>query len=364
MTCILVIEDDLYIRDNIAESLEYAGYSTLKAENGSVGVESALRFLPDLIICDVMMPEMDGYGVLSALRRQPTTSSIPFVFLTAKSDWMAVRYGMDLGADDYLVKPHTIHELLTAVTTQLGKRSLIDRTHQQSFDELRINLLSMLPHELRTPLFGILGNAQLICSDYETMDEADIQQIAEGIVAAGMRLQHVIENYFVYAQIELASYDTVQIAAAAEQRVAIPGVFIREAANTKASRCERINDLSIQAEDVVICISMESLWKIVDELVDNALKFSQSGTPIEITGLRDRGVYSLCISDQGRGMMSEQIKQVGLYMQFERQQYEQQGVGLGLILAKRLAQLYAGNLNIVSEIGHGTTVSVEIPLAI
>ncbi len=100
MPCILVIEDDLHIRDNTADMLEYEGYSVLKAENGIVGVESALSFLPDLILCDVAMPKMDGYGVLSALQGQPTTSGIPFIFLTAQADRSAVCYGMDLGADD------------------------------------------------------------------------------------------------------------------------------------------------------------------------------------------------------------------------------------------------------------------------
>src|SRR4051794_27578009 len=102
MTCILVIEDEPDIRDNLAEALELAEYTVLQAENGLVGVYLARTSLPDLIICDVKMPEMDGYEALRELRSHPATSSIPFIFLTARTDRMAFRRGMDLGADDYL----------------------------------------------------------------------------------------------------------------------------------------------------------------------------------------------------------------------------------------------------------------------
>ncbi|MEO8395779.1 MAG: response regulator [Chloroflexota bacterium] len=137
MTCILIIEDNLTLREDIAEALEYEGYSVLTAANGVVGVASALSALPDLILCDVMMPKLDGYGVLSALRAQPSTSSIPFIFLTAKADRLDVRQGMDLGADDYLIKPHTTPELLAAVRTRLEKHRLNDRKYQQNLDDNR-----------------------------------------------------------------------------------------------------------------------------------------------------------------------------------------------------------------------------------
>ncbi|MEO8393071.1 MAG: response regulator [Chloroflexota bacterium] len=364
MTCILIIEDNLAMRDDIAEILEYEGYSVLTAANGIVGVASALSALPDLILCDVMMPELDGYGVLKALHAQPSTSSIPFIFLTAKADRIAVRQGMELGADDYLIKPHTAAELLAAVTTRLEKRTSSDRKYQQNLDELRGNLVRMLPHELRTPLIGIMGFAAIMKSDADNLDPKDIREMGEVIATEAERLHHGIENHLLYARTELARYDAVQMEALAQQRFEMPGSLIREVASMKASKFERVNDLTVDAEDVEICISAESLWKIVEELVDNALKFSKPGTPIQIRGLRESEVYLLQVSDQGRGMTPDQIQHVGLYMQFDRKEHEQQGMGMGLILAQRLAQLSGGELSIVSKLGRGTTVSVEFPLAI
>ena len=111
---ILFIEDDKIIRENTAEILELANYEVTTAENGKVGVEKAKDIHPDLIICDIMMPELDGYGVLYLLGKDPQTSSIPFIFLSAKADKSDVRKGMALGADDYLTKPFDEMDLLKA----------------------------------------------------------------------------------------------------------------------------------------------------------------------------------------------------------------------------------------------------------
>lgn len=121
MKRILVIEDNDDMRDNIAEILELANYDVKVAENGKVGVDKAKSSNPDLIICDIMMPELDGYGVLYLLSRDPQTSSIPFIFLTAKADKSEQRKGMNLGADDYLTKPFEEMELLSAIEGRLQR---------------------------------------------------------------------------------------------------------------------------------------------------------------------------------------------------------------------------------------------------
>lgn len=125
MKSILVIEDNLEVRENIAEILELANYRVLTAANGKQGVEQAKRTIPDLIICDVMMPELDGYGVLHLLAKSEETAVIPFIFLTAKTEKNDIRKGMNLGADDYLTKPFDDVELLDAVEIRLRKHELI-----------------------------------------------------------------------------------------------------------------------------------------------------------------------------------------------------------------------------------------------
>ena len=125
MKSILVIDDNADIRENTAEILELAGYQVTTAENGKKGVEQALKSKPDVIVCDIMMPELDGYGVLHLLRKNPEAQNIPFIFLTAKTERSDFRKGMEMGADDYITKPFDDIELLNAVEARLKKADIL-----------------------------------------------------------------------------------------------------------------------------------------------------------------------------------------------------------------------------------------------
>jgi two-component system, sensor histidine kinase and response regulator len=360
MTRILVIEDETAIRENIVEILEYEGYEVFAAEHGLMGIQQARDHMPDLIICDIMMPELDGYGVLMNLRSQAETAAIPFIFLTARVDRDSMRFGMNSGADDYLTKPCSRDEILAAISARMAKQEAIGHQYERSYEELRGNLMTILPHELRTPLTSILGFTELLQMDYETLDREEIGERLEKIMQAGNRLYRVVENYLLYAQIEIFKHDTRTMEAIFQQQIDDPATVLKDVIQQKAYQYERWNDVSIQAENVVVRISAESLKKIIGELIDNALKFSAAGTQIEIVAEAKGSAYRLSVSDEGRGMTSDQINRIGAYMQFERKLHEQQGLGLGLILAKKLAELHQGNLSIQSTPSQGTTVYVEL----
>lgn len=135
---ILVIEDDNAIRENIIEILEMALYTVFNASNGKTGVEMALEHLPDIILCDIMMPELDGYGVLYILSKNPQTSGIPFIFLSAKTDHADLRKGMGMGADDYLTKPFDDMELLNAIDIRLKKKAMNSAAYQATANEFKV----------------------------------------------------------------------------------------------------------------------------------------------------------------------------------------------------------------------------------
>jgi DNA-binding NarL/FixJ family response regulator len=141
MKKILVIEDEPEMRRNLATILRLENFQPLTAENGRVGLESVRTNKPDLVLCDVMMPELDGYGVIAALRADPETVAIPFIFLTAKGEKPDIRAGMNLGADDYLTKPVGKADLLSAI------RSRLERAAQQATPEFRPNFDSAKPLE-------------------------------------------------------------------------------------------------------------------------------------------------------------------------------------------------------------------------
>ena len=133
---VLIIEDNDDIRENVIEILELAGYQVFSANNGKAGVELAFQDIPDIILCDIMMPEMDGYGVLYMLSKRPETIAIPFIFLTAKAEHFDRRKGMEMGADDYLTKPFDDMELLNAIESRLKKKEGQQAFYSKSLDRL------------------------------------------------------------------------------------------------------------------------------------------------------------------------------------------------------------------------------------
>lgn len=137
MKTILLIEDDRALRENTKELLELSGHSVITAPNGKVGIALAKENLPDIVICDIMMPELDGYGVLEQMSSEESTKHIPFIFLSAKTEHKEIRKGMDLGADDYLTKPFEEDDLISAVESRLAKAELLGRMNEENSLKLR-----------------------------------------------------------------------------------------------------------------------------------------------------------------------------------------------------------------------------------
>lgn len=363
MKKILVVEDAQSLRKDILEMLGFEGFEVAGAENGIVGVQRAREFNPDLIICDIMMPGLDGYGVLEELRKDPSTATIPFIFLTARTDRVDIRQGMELGADDYLTKPFTAAELLATVSARLEKSAKLAEAAERKMESLRGNIILALPHELRTPLNVILGFSDLLMLDAGSMEATRVAEMAHHINVAGMRLYRLIENYLLYAHTEILINDAAGSARLRQSLLIGPESHIERYATQRAEQHKRAADVTFDLEPIrAIAMIEEYLKKIVEELVDNACKFSEEASPITVTARNKGDVYHLCVSDKGRGMTPEQVSAVGAYMQFERRVYEQQGTGLGLAICRRLAELHGGALTIESQPKQGTTVCVTIPI--
>jgi len=199
MTKILVIEDEANIREGIVGILEFARYEVDTAKNGLMGIQAAARFKPDLILCDIMMPELNGYEVLLELSQSPATASIPFIFLTARSTRDDIRRGMSLGADDYLTKPFSAEELLEAVKTRLDRHQEIEKYNLQQMGLMRQYINLTLPHELRTPLNVILGYAEMLSQNTEDMNANKIRALVGKLKSGTVRLSNLVENYIAYS---------------------------------------------------------------------------------------------------------------------------------------------------------------------
>jgi diguanylate cyclase (GGDEF)-like protein len=152
MKKILVIEDEDFVRENILELLDVEGFEAIGAENGQVGLNLAKGIIPDLILCDVMMPGLDGYGVLRAIRQDALMASIPFIFLTAKAAKADFRQGMELGADDYITKPFTRAELLGAITSRLKKQATLETLYNSELQQAKAEINYLIHHDSLTHL--------------------------------------------------------------------------------------------------------------------------------------------------------------------------------------------------------------------
>jgi two-component system, sensor histidine kinase and response regulator len=362
MARILVIDDDRIIRQTLLDGLRLAGrHEVILAEDGFEGVELAQKLRPDLIVCDVEMPRMNGYGVIERLQKDPYTARIPFIFLTGYGDRGSVRQGMALGADDYISKPFKVAELIEAMETRLEKVSRLEMHYEQKMDALRDSILLALPHELRTPLSLIIGYGEVITKQADDLPNEKIRSLAESITRSGRRLHHLFENYIIYAQIELLMTEPERVERMRLFREAIPTSLVEKVVREQMKKHGRTAQLSINSNDLPLPISSDNLKKIFYELIDNAFKFSPDDSLVEISLARDEESFVFQVSNQGRGMTPEQVSGIGMYMQFERKIHEQQGTGMGLVIAKRLTELYGGCLTIESIPGGTTLVKVALP---
>ena len=269
---------------------------------------------------------------------------------------------MELGADDYLTKPFTHKELMAAVNARLEKQADLQRQSEKKLDELRGNITMALPHELRTPLNGILGLASLMIEDYATMPKPEVLESAKFIHESALRLHRLIENFLVYSQIQLMATKSERIDTSGAINPIQAHEFIPELARPIARRYKREADLDLHLAPASLLIPPDNFRKIIEELVENAFKFSERGKPVHVLSEISRSTYQITIADHGRGMTPEQIARIGPHIQFERKTYEQQGSGLGLIIAKRLTELLDGQFSIHSKPGIETTVKVSFAI--
>ncbi len=361
MTKILVIEDADPLRNDIMDILSFEGYEVLGAENGVVGVDMALIHQPALILCDIMMPELDGYGVLQALRRERETLTIPFIFLTAKTDRGDIRHGMGLGADDYLTKPFIASELLETISARLEKQAIFEELTQNKLQELSTSIITALPHELRTPLNTIIGFSEMLMTEAPRLTSEQVGDWAMHINHAAQRLYRLVENYLMYVRTEVIKHDKEEIAQLQNRILDHPDTLIQFHTMHRAEQENRNDDIDItNIETAPVRISDHDLGKIIEEVVDNAFKFSTPGSKVTITALSKGNDYVIQVIDEGHGMTAEQIESVGTYMQFERWFYEQQGSGLGLVIVRRLVELYGGLFDIQSDLDNGTRITITL----
>ena len=336
---ILIIEDEESIRQVLRELLEINGHTVSEAADGAAGVDLAAR-RPDLILCDINMPKMDGYQTIEAIQRTPQCRDIPFIFLTAIADRAAQRRGMELGAADYITKPFTEQDIVNAIAASIRRQQplreriatlIADRHHEAGAN---------WAHELMTPLNGVLGGLELIEAEADTIPPGELKEL----------LHYELERLKITLATAPASSDAP--------------TSIKIGSGEAATTAKRTADLVVRCDSGTVPLASTHLRAAIRELIANAFFFSKPGQPVVVTGTRSDGRYHITIVDQGAGMTAEQCAQAGAFKQFNRNEHHQDGLGLGLGIARSVAEIAGGQLTLQpGPGGRGLQASLDLPCA-
>jgi two-component system, sensor histidine kinase and response regulator len=358
---VVIIDDDATTLETIEKILETYNYLVFTEHDGRGGLELIRRTQPDIVLCDVMMADIDGYTVLAELRSNPATATIPVLLLSARSDPAEIRHGMKLGADDYIIKPFGIADLLQSIEARLARHRNITLQSSQQLEQLRLNIAMLLPHEFRTPLNSIIGFGELLASQYDTIRREEALEMISTIVSSGYRLSELVENFIYLARLEILAGNANAIEELTTERLIGAEAIIAEVALHQVAVNGNQHRLETDLQAITLMMSDLYIRKILGELLDNACKFSSPQSTIRLSGQIFGAMYEIVVSDQGRGMTAEQIASIGAYMQFDRDIHEQQGQGLGLSIARTIAELHGGSFTIHSVLGEGTHITLRLP---
>ena len=356
---ILVIDDNAGLRSSLASALESEGYSVRTGSDGQQGVAIAREFKPAVVVCDMHMPNANGSSVLAALRNEESFAMSQFILMTGDLDGTPQRFGMDLGADDYLAKPFTVDEFLSCVSVRLQRSQLYKKAEDRALVHFRETISHNLPHEVFTPLTGILGFAEVLRDEIAHVSPAEAGKMAAEIHLSAERLYRTLKNYLRILDVLNDSHPRL-LPEERTQSVEVSGVILT-AAESIIARHGRGDSLKLECAEIDVPLSNSDLSTIVIELVDNACKYSVQGSPVVVRLQRSTDGVRFEVVDRGRGMTPDQIAQIGAFRQFDRKKYEQQGLGLGLTLTQHLVERHGGSLKLVSPAGGGTTVIATWP---
>jgi len=366
---ILVVDDEPNNFDVIEAFLPSQRYTLHYASSGREAIASMDMFSPDLILLDVMMPDLDGIELCRQIKGMSKFHSVPIIMVTALQTKKQLALCLEAGADDFISKPVNSLELRARVNSMLRIKQQYNRIESLSklqkdtinllrnnLQELRGNIASTLPHELNTPLNGILEPLELLREGIDNMNIEQMRQLLNIAHESALRLEKLSEKFSVYLQLEQENNT------GNNQETSSTKVLIEYMAKTQAQLFNRSKDLICEVEDVEVPVSVQYFNRLIEELMENAFKFSLPGTPVQIRGQCLDKMFHLWVEDQGWGMTSVEMGSIGAFMQFENLSDTQQGVGLGLKIAKKIVKIYGGRFLIDSTHQQRTRVHITLPL--
>lgn len=358
---ILVVEDNPDLNTAICEILESYGFRVNSAANGVEALERLKRVVPDAILCDIMMPGMDGYTLLKHARADAQLRTLPFIFLTARTSLDDQRRAREIGIEDYLTKPVDSRNLVVAINNALRRRQMMQEEMLQQMDALRNRIVGLLQHEFRTPLTFVLGYAEFLMDTTATDFNVDeLRASTAAILDGGRRLQRLIESFLMLAELQNRTLESENL----ENLNALN--LMRDIANASRQQLEEAKNTVIifeQHNTAMVFGDEELLREAIKRLLDNAIRYQRPTSSRIWLSVELISTYvGFRVRDEGVGMTPDVVKQFARpFEQFDRDNRTQPGAGLSLALIYHIARLHGGNLEVQSEVGVGSTFTLWLP---
>ncbi len=362
---ILVVDDIQKNIQVVGGILNEAGYEVMPATSGAQAFERIKMQMPDLILLDFMMPDVNGIAVCRQLKSDPVTKKIPVIFLTASNEMEHLVEAFSVGAVDYVTKPFQAEELLARVRTHLELKKAREalweygkRLHE--LNDEKNEFLGIVAHDLRSPLSNIVTSASMVMLD-EKMNRAQISEFVGIIQTSAQHMIHLVENLMDVNAIEQGRMK-LDIAPC-ELGELLRGVATNYQSKARAKKQE----LAFNEDDgpLVALADPHSTIQIFDNLLSNAIKYSPAGKRIDLRLLRRNGVIRCEIQDQGPGLTPDDLKKVfGKFARLSaRPTAGEPSTGLGLSIVKRMVEAGGGKVWCESQPGSGAKFIVELPAA-
>lgn len=329
---IMLVEDDDTIRELLTDILTLDGAEVTVASSGNEARALLAALRPQLIISDVMMPDGDGHELLRSLQADPILSVVPFIFLTARSEPTDRRAGMNLGADDYLVKPVSRQDLIDAVRARLVRSKIAGFCQSRTDQQLHDVYARRVPAQLMTPLHTIRGAGEILL--LESAFGSENRELAEMIIAASDRMARTVKRFWRLFELQ-ATTKSVPCESHGDLSdwTAKAGELLTETANAAAEEAGRAKDLSIESLPSTVPLGEDDFVLLVRELVENAVRFSSPGSPVSVfMGACDRE-WNLTIQDQGCEITAADVESLKRMSQgyVDGSCREPRGMGLALV---------------------------------
>ena len=385
---ILVIDDNSLNLQLMSSLLRTNGYKPVIANSGANALKYLEQKTPDLILLDIMMPEMDGFEVIKRLKEDASYAEIPVIFLTAKSDVTDVVNGFRLGAVDFITKPFRSEEVLARIKTQLSlKQALIDLEQKnktllklnQQIENARLKLeqqakqlenldaqknrfFSILAHDLRNPFSGFVGMTKILAENRQDMEDSQQEEFIQILDQTAVKVNKLLENLLKWAQLQMGSleYDKTQFAI---REIAAECIDLKQEA-TDQKRILVLNEIDPRC---LVNADVQMTTTILRNLISNAIKFTKKDGVIKLDSMRlPDGKLHISVRDNGIGMPKEMLSKLfQLNEKVSRPGTEgEESTGLGLLLCKALAEKQGGELWAESEEGEGSVFNFTLPEAV